>query len=117
MNKLIEKKRIWASGKTPGYVFYHDDYPVEELTNLWDDTQGAVDKKYAVQTSEKVIQRCVLMTTDPGDLVIDPTCGAGTTAFVCEKWGRRWITLDTSRISISIAKQSYTMFSLAGVFV
>jgi len=105
IDKLIEEKRIWVAGKTPGYVFYHDDYPVEEITNLWNDTQGAVDKKYAVQTSDKVIQRCLLMTTDPGDLVIDPTCGAGTTAVICEKWGRRWMTFDTSRISVAIAKQ------------
>ena len=105
MKKLLENNRVMVFGTVPRYVFYHDDYPVEEITNLWSDTQGASNKKYAVQTSEKVIQRCVLMTTDPGDLVIDPTCGAGTTAFVCEKWGRRWITFDTSRISVSIAKQ------------
>ncbi len=72
---------------------------------LWDDTQGASDKQYVVQTSEKVIQRCMLMTTDPGDLVLDPTCGSGTTAFVAEKWGRRWITCDTSRVAVTLAKQ------------
>ncbi|PJF45656.1 MAG: site-specific DNA-methyltransferase, partial [Candidatus Thermofonsia Clade 3 bacterium] len=91
--------------KTPGYVFYADDYPVMELTNQWADTQGASGKIYAVQTSVEVVKRCMLMTTDPGDLVLDPTCGSGTTAFVAEQWGRRWITIDTSRVAIAIARQ------------
>jgi adenine-specific DNA-methyltransferase len=67
--------------------------------------RGDMDMRYVVQTSSKAIQRCILMTTDPGDLVIDPTCGSGTTASVCEQWGRRWITIDTSRIALNIAKQ------------
>ncbi|MDP1587151.1 MAG: DNA methyltransferase [Prosthecobacter sp.] len=83
------------------------DFPVAELTNVWSDTQtGAFtdEKVYVVQTNMKVVQRCILMTTDPGDLVLDPTCGSGTTAYVAEQWGRRWITIDTSRIALNIAK-------------
>ena len=85
-----------------------DDFPYTGLSNVWGDTQtGAftASKDYVVQTNEKVIERCLLMTTDPGDLVLDPTCGSGTTAFVAEKWGRRWITCDTSRVAITLAKQ------------
>lgn len=84
-----------------------DDFPVTPITNNWTDTKwgfDAADKKYVVQTNVKVIQRCILMTTDPGDLVLDPTCGSGTTAYVAEQWGRRWITVDTSRIALNIAK-------------
>jgi len=102
---LKEARRIMASGKMPSYVFFYDDYPVQELTNQWVDTQGATNKRYVVQTSEKVVQRCLLMTTDPGDLVLDPTCGSGTTAFVAEQWGRRWITCDTSRVAVAVARQ------------
>ena len=70
------------------------------ITDLWADTQSgsAMEKVYVVQTSTKIIERCILMTTDPGDLVLDPTCGSGTTAYVAEQWGRRWITIDTSRL-------------------
>lgn len=102
---LIEKDRIIKLGDSPEYILYHDDFPVMALTNIWNDTQGATDKKYVVQTSEKVVQRCMLMTTDPGDLVLDITCGSGTTAYVAEQWGRRWITCDTSRVAITLAKQ------------
>jgi adenine-specific DNA-methyltransferase len=84
---------------------YYDDYPVTELTNLWADTRGEMAKAYVVQTAERVVERCMLMSTDPGDLVLDPTCGSGTTAAVAEQWGRRWITIDTSRIALSIARQ------------
>ena len=73
--------------------------------NLWTDSVGSTDKKYVVQTSDKIIQNCILMTTDPGDLVFDPTCGSGTTAYAAEKWGRRWITCDTSRVAVTLAKQ------------
>ena len=86
MEILINNKRIEIPDKTPGYVFFYDDYPVQELTNVWTKTQGTSGKIYAVQTSDKIIQRCLLMTTDPGDLVLDPTCGSGTTAYVAEKW-------------------------------
>ncbi len=86
-------------------MLFYDDYPVCRLTNLWTDLAGSPDKIYVVQTNPKVIQRCMLMTTDPGDLVFDPTCGSGTTAVVAEQWGRRWITCDTSRVATTLAKQ------------
>jgi len=105
MRRLISLGRIMASGSLPTFVQYHDDFPVQPLHNLWDDTHGATDMRYVVQTSLKIIQRCLLMTTDPGDLVFDPTCGSGTTAYVAEKWGRRWITCDTSRVALTIARQ------------
>lgn len=105
MKNLIENKRIMAPGSLPTYVRYFDDFPVQQIHNLWDDTHGATDLKYVVQTSVKPIQRCMLMVTDPSDLVLDITCGSGTTAFVAEQWGRRWITCDTSRVAITLAKQ------------
>lgn len=105
MKKLIEQGRIMAPAGVPGYIFFQEDYPVQEFSNQWVDTQGASDKIYVVQTSVTPIQRCMLMVTDPSDLVFDPTCGSGTTAFVAEQWGRRWITCDTSRVAISLAKQ------------
>jgi len=105
MRRLGWANRIFIAGNTPRYVLYADDYPVSELTNNWTDTAGATDKVYIVQTMAKVIQRCLLMTTDPGDLVFDPTCGSGTTAYVAEQWGRRWITCDTSRVAITLARQ------------
>lgn len=108
MERLISQKRIIAPGSLPCYVLYHDDFPMQELNNLWDDTHGATDIQYVCQTSIKPIQRCILMTTDPGDLVLDPTCGSGTTAYVAEQWGRRWITIDTSRIALNIAKKRLT---------
>jgi adenine-specific DNA-methyltransferase len=89
-------------------VRFWDDFPFRPLTNLWVDTAAggfAEERLYVVQTGTKVIERCILMATDPGDLVFDPTCGSGTTAFVAERWGRRWITCDTSRVSVTIAKQ------------
>jgi len=90
------------------YYLFLDSYPVVPITNIWNDTKWGFDageKAYVVQTNTKVIERCMLMTTDPGDLVLDPTCGSGTTAFVAEKWGRRWITCDTSRVALALAKQ------------
>jgi len=105
MKRLIEKKRLIKVGQSPEYVLYYYDFPVSSLMNVWEDTQGESEKRYVVQTSEKVIQRCLLMSTDPGDLVLDPTCGSGTTAFAAEKWGRRWITCDTSRVAIAITRQ------------
>lgn len=94
-------------GKTLCYVRFIDDYPAIPINNSWDDTvtSGFGDPKtYVVQTLTKVIERCILMTTDPGDLVLDPTCGSGTTAYVAEQWGRRWITIDTSRVAIALAR-------------
>ncbi len=105
MKRLTLAGRILSPAGNLNYKLYLDDYPVRELTDVWMDTQGASDKTYVVQTSNKVIQRCLLMTTDPGDLVLDPTCGSGTTAYVAEQWGRRWITCDTSRVAITLAKQ------------
>ena len=105
MQRLIAAGRVRWLKTVPGYVFFADDYPVMEITNQWTDTQGASGKAYAVQTATKIIERCLLMTTDPGDLVLDPTCGSGTTAHVAEQWGRRWITCDTSRVALTLAKQ------------
>lgn len=105
MARLAEAGRISDSGKTIRYVLYLDDFPVMKLTNSWQDTTGELDKQYVVQTHTKVIERCMLMTTSPGDLVMDPTVGSGTTAVVAEQWGRRWIGIDTSRVAISIARQ------------
>jgi adenine-specific DNA-methyltransferase len=102
---LIAAKRLQAQGATVRYVMFYDDYPVSRLTNLWTDLAGSPDKIYVVQTNPKVIQRCMLMTTDPGDIVFDPTCGSGTAAAVAEQWGRRWITCDTSRVATTLAKQ------------
>lgn len=107
MARLAAADRITVTRTGLGYKFFLiDDYPVVEVTNLWEDTAGkVVDMMYAVQTNHKIIDRCILMTTDPGDLVFDPTCGSGTSAYCAEKWGRRWITCDTSRVALAIARQ------------
>lgn len=105
IERLKSNRRLIASGSTVRYALFYDDYPVMRLTNLWTDLAGASDKIYAVQTAPKVIQRCLIMTTDPGELVLDITCGSGTTALVAEQWGRRWITCDTSRVAVTLAKQ------------
>ncbi len=106
MERLLKSARVEQSGATISYVRYHGDFPVLTTTDLWSDTQSgsAMDKTYVVQTSAAIVQRCVLMATDPGDLVLDPTCGSGTTAFVAEQWGRRWITMDTSRVALALAR-------------
>ncbi len=105
MQRLLEARRLFVMGRTPFWVQYLDELSISSLENIWDDTRGELSKSYVVQTSGKVIQRCMLMTSDPGDLVLDPTCGSGTTAYVAEQWGRRWITCDTSRVSLALAKQ------------
>ena len=105
MQRLIAAGRVRWLRNVPGYVFFADDYPVMEITNQWTDTQGAAGKTYAVQTAAKIVERCILMSSDPGDLVLDPTCGSGTTAYVAEQWGRRWITCDTSRVAVTLARQ------------
>lgn len=108
MRRLVDAGRIRATKSQIQYVRYLDDFPVQPLANVWmDSTQaGFVDeKRYVVQTLAKVVQRCVLMATDPGDLVLDPTCGSGTTAYVAEQWGRRWITVDTSRVPLALTRQ------------
>ncbi|MGI9306972.1 MAG: site-specific DNA-methyltransferase [Gammaproteobacteria bacterium] len=102
--RLINAGRIRADKTALASIYYYHDYTVQEITTTWNDTAAETDKKFIVQTSEMVIQRCMLMTTDPGDLVIDPTCGSGTTALVAEQWGRRWITIDTSRVSLALAR-------------
>lgn len=104
MKKLQSIGRLQQSGSSVEYVLFHEDYPVTPYNTIWIDTAATSNKQYVVQTANKVIERCLLMTTDPGDLVLDPTCGSGTTAFVAEQWGRRWITTDTSRIALNIAK-------------
>ncbi len=104
MKKLIQKNRLMLLGNNPYFKQYFADFPVIKFDNSWSDQPAAESREYVVQTADKFIQRCLLMTTDPGDLVLDPTCGSGTTAYVAEQWGRRWITLDTSRIALNIAK-------------
>jgi adenine-specific DNA-methyltransferase len=106
MARLKAGSRLEASGASISYVRFHGDFPVYPVTDLWVDTQSgsAMDKTYVVQTSQKIVERCVLMATDPGDLVLDPTCGSGTTATVAEQWGRRWITIDTSRVALALAR-------------
>lgn len=103
---LLKAGRLHQTKDFINYKIYFDDFPVTNLGNLWDDTMGTAeqDKVYVVQTATKVIQRCMLMVTDPGDLVLDPTCGSGTTAYVAEQWGRRWITIDTSRVALALAR-------------
>ena len=107
--RLTLANRLLILGSSPNYKRYFDDYPIYPITDRWDDTAIAgfsgEEKIYIVQTASKVIARCLLMTTDPGDLVLDPTCGSGTTAYVSEQWGRRWITIDTSRVAVALARQ------------
>ena len=107
MDRLAELGRLEAlEGQTSlRWKKYEDEVPGRQLHNIWAASMSADDKRYVVQTAIKVIQRAILMTTDPGDLVFDPTCGSGTTAHVAEQWGRRWITCDTSRVAIAIARQ------------
>lgn len=107
MKKLVQSHRIFVLGKNPYFKQYHSDFPYIQLENSWHDTAAGFSdpKVYVVQTHEKVITRCMLMCSDPGDLVFDPTCGSGTTAKVAETWARRWITTDTSRVAIALAKQ------------
>jgi len=104
MQRLVKSNRLIAPGKLPCFKTFHQDFPIQPLHNLWNDTHGASDVVYVVQTSIKVVQRCLLMVTDPGDLVLDPTCGSGTTSVVAEEWGRRWVTVDTSRVALSLAR-------------
>jgi adenine-specific DNA-methyltransferase len=104
--RLIRQGRITKNGNTLNYIRFAKDFGVTPLSNFWPDGASGVgmDKTYVVQTNLKIVQRCLLMTTDPGDLAVDPTCGSGTTAFVAEQWGRRWITIDTSRVALALAR-------------
>jgi len=105
MDRLSSCARVIVEGGLPRYLMFHEDFPLKKLTNPWYDTAPAQNKTYIVQTNEAVVTRCLFMTTDPGDLVLDPTCGSGTTAYVAEHWGRRWITIDTSRVALALARQ------------
>ncbi len=109
MTRLRAARRLYLTqNDTLQYERYLDDFPAMPLNNVWTDVgtgSFTADKVYVVQTNVKIIQRCLLMTTDPGDLVLDPTCGSGTTAYVAEQWGRRWITIDTSRVALALARQ------------
>ena len=107
MERLAKANRIDASTNSIRYVRCLSDFNIEPIVNIWSDTTRAgyiQQKRYVVETSPKIIERCILMTTDPGDIVLDPTCGSGTTAYVAEQWGRRWITLDTSRVALALAR-------------
>jgi adenine-specific DNA-methyltransferase len=106
-NRLIACRRLMGLGKSLRFKPYYTDFPYRVLTNGWMDTVTSgfgENKIYVVQTATTIVQRCLLMTTDPGDLVLDPTCGSGTTAYVAEQWGRRWITIDTSRVALALAR-------------
>ena len=106
LERLAKQERLIGTRNTLSYIRYAIDFPGRGMTNLWTDTtaSGSSGRRYVVETNSKVIQRCVLMTTDPGDLVLDPTCGSGTTAYVAEQWGRRWVTVDTSRVALALAR-------------
>ena len=104
LNRLAWARRLMPAGTLLNYVLFADDKAWGDRTVPWEDTVGADDKRYVVQTNSEVIKRCILMCTDPGDLVLDPTCGSGTTAYVAEQWGRRWITIDTSRVALALAR-------------
>jgi adenine-specific DNA-methyltransferase len=105
MKRLSKSERIFASAKTLKFIRYANDFLVTEVSNLWTDAMSLIGKKYVAETVPKIIERCMLMVTEPGDLILDPTCGSGTTAYVAEQWGRRWITIDTSRVAITLARQ------------
>ena len=104
MDRLNRAGRLHPLRTSLRWRFFFDDAPCKVITDIWKDTFAAPNKTYVVQTSEHAIQRCILMTADPGDLVLDPTCGSGTTAYVAEQWARRWITIDTSRVALALAR-------------
>jgi adenine-specific DNA-methyltransferase len=105
MQRLANAERLRGTDTRLYAIVYWEDDPKIPLSNFWERMKGAANPVYVVQTTELAIQRCLLMTTDPGDLVLDPTCGSGTTAYVAEQWGRRWITIDTSRVALALARQ------------
>ena len=102
--RLTRAGRVHGGAKSLNYAKFLDDFPAYPIGNLWDDVSGSGERLYVVQTSQRVVERCVLMTTDAGDLVLDPTCGSGTTAYVAEQWGRRWVTIDTSRVALALSR-------------
>ena len=105
IRRLLGAERVLPQEEALRYIRYIADFPVYTLNNVWTDIGGASDRRYIVETAPKIIERCMLMTTAPGDLVLDPTCGSGTTAYAAERWGRRWITVDTSRVAVAITRQ------------
>lgn len=106
LNRLGKAGRLFLTKAFVNYRLFLDDFAATPVTNMWTDTMGTAerDKVYVVQTVTRIVQRCILMSSDPGDLVLDPTCGSGTTAYVAEQWGRRWITIDTSRVALALAR-------------
>src|SRR5205823_4641609 len=105
--RLARSARLHTIGKSLRWKVYHDEFPYKNLNNVWLDLRPGgfgEERTYIVQTDVRVLQRVILMATDPGDLVLDPTCGSGTTAYVAEQWGRRWITIDTSRVALALAR-------------
>ena len=104
MSRIVRSNRLIPTGRNLAYVMYSADFPVVEVNNFWTDLLMRATRSYIVETANSVIARCILMATDPGDLVLDPTCGSGTTAYVAEQWGRRWITIDTSRVALALAR-------------
>lgn len=119
IQRLHKANRLGIKGTQLNYKRYLDDFPGTELLNVWTDTMNSfMSRDYVVQTDTKIIQRCVIMASDPGDLILDITCGSGTTAYVCEQWGRRWITCDTSRVAVTLSKirlmcSTFPMYTLA----
>jgi adenine-specific DNA-methyltransferase len=105
LERVIDARRVMATKTSLRFVRYLDDFPFRALSNLWDGLGGPANPTYVVQTNTEVVRRCLLMTSDPGDLALDPTCGSGTTAYVAEHWGRRWITIDTSRVPLALTRQ------------
>nr|WP_236691024.1 DNA methyltransferase [Levilinea saccharolytica] len=104
LERIVQSNRLQVEGKSLSYRLFFDDFPYKKITNFWLATAMSYAKIYVVQTTPDIISRCLLMTTDPGDLVLDPTCGSGTTAYAAEQWGRRWITIDTSRVAVALAR-------------
>ncbi|MCZ4090627.1 DNA methyltransferase [Sinorhizobium psoraleae] len=104
MRRLKASSRIIGQRTALRYLRRIDDFAAYAINNMWSDVGGASNKSYVVETAPRIVERCILMTTDPGDLVLDPTCGSGTTAHVAENWGRRWITIDTSRVALTLAR-------------
>jgi len=104
IDRMYKAARLEPTTSTIRFKKFYKDYPLTAINNLWTGFGGAKDARYVVETNESIVQRCILMATDPGDLILDPTCGSGTTAFVGEQWGRRWITIDTSRVALALAR-------------
>ena len=113
---VITANRVEATDNRIRFVTYFSDFPCRAITNLWSGFGGAANPVYVVQTNAEIVKRALLMTTDPGDLVLDPTCGSGTTAYVAEQWGRRWITCDTSRVALALARTRLMAASIRTIY-